>query len=246
MCTVTIIARKSGYALGMNRDEQLTRVAGLPPTLQAIDDRRIISPAEPTGGTWIALNDAGVTFALINWYSVSARVVARQISRGGIIRAVQTAINPRETAALLAEQPLSRINPFRLVVIFPTTKEVIEWRWNLKKLTRVTHGWQTQQWVSSGYDEPTAQRLRGVTFIHAQRQSSVGRVAWLRRLHGSHAPEFGPFSTCMHRADAATVSYTEVVVSARTGLMNYAATALCAGGGFQSQRFLLGDSRRAG
>jgi len=33
MCTVTFIARRNGYVLGMNRDEKLTRAAGLPPRL---------------------------------------------------------------------------------------------------------------------------------------------------------------------------------------------------------------------
>jgi hypothetical protein len=42
-----------------------------------------------------------------------------------------------------------------------------------------------------------------------------------------HVPETGPFSTCMHRADAATVSYTEVVVSSRQAMMRHHAGAPC-------------------
>ena len=42
MCTVTFIARKSGYALAMNRDEKLTRVPGLPPSKKTINGRTVL------------------------------------------------------------------------------------------------------------------------------------------------------------------------------------------------------------
>ncbi len=83
MCTVSFIARRHGYLLAMNRDEQLTRAEGLPPKIVHVGERKVICPSEPGGGTWIAVNDAGVTFALINWYSVQARVQKNPVSRGG-------------------------------------------------------------------------------------------------------------------------------------------------------------------
>ena len=71
--------------------------------------------------------------------------------------------------------------------------------------------------------------VRGKTFQRAVRQHSAGSQDWLRRLHRSHSPKAGPFSTCMHRADAATVSYTEVTVSGREALIRYHAGAPCQG-----------------
>jgi hypothetical protein len=38
-------------------------------------------------------------------------------------------------------------------------------------------------------------------------------VAWLRALHRDHGNEPGAFSICVHRDDAATVSYSEILVS---------------------------------
>jgi len=75
----------------------------------------------------------------------------------------------------------------------------------LKQLVRKNHRWKSKQWISSGFDEPTAQRARGKTFQRAGRQHSAESLDWLRRLHRSHSPYASPFSTCMHRADAATV-----------------------------------------
>ncbi|MBC8002816.1 MAG: NRDE family protein [Opitutaceae bacterium] len=227
MCTVTFIARQKGYCLGMNRDEKLTRPAGLPPKRKKMNGRAIISPSEPGGGTWIAVNDHGATLALINWYSITARVGGKVVSRGEVINSMSDAISPDFADAALAGLPLKLINPFRLIGAFPVTGEIVEWRWNLEKLVRKNHRWKTQQWISSGFDEPTAQRVRGKTFQRVARQHSAGSLDWLRRLHRSHSPKAGPFSTCMHRADAATVSYTEVAVSWRHAAMRYHAGAPC-------------------
>ena len=108
MCTVSLIARKNGYALAMNRDEKLARVAGLPPKLRLVAGRKILCPSEPGGGTWIALNDAGITFALINWYAITARVKANSISRGEVVNAVSATISAAAAAVILEALPLHR------------------------------------------------------------------------------------------------------------------------------------------
>jgi len=59
MCTVTFIARQTGYCLGMNRDEMLTRPTGLTPKRLKVDGCAVIGPSEPGGGTWITVNDHG-------------------------------------------------------------------------------------------------------------------------------------------------------------------------------------------
>jgi len=235
MCTVTFSPRKHGYALAMNRDEQLTRAAGLPSTESVINGRRVLAPSEPSGGTWISVNDSGVTFALINWYSINARIDENPVSRGKVVRA----LSPCNTAALASQSlellPLKKMNPFRLIGVFPNDANILEWRWDLSKLIHQKKTWQIQQWVSSGFDEPEAQRMRGITFQEALRQKSVGSLDWLRRLHRSHLPTTGPFSTCMHRSDAATVSYTEITVFWKKSVMRYfdAAPCKCTRGQFQ-------------
>ena len=227
MCTITFIARKKGYCLGMNRDEKLTRPIALPPRLKKVDGRAVVCPSEPDGGTWIALNDSGATLALINWYSITDRVRTDPISRGKIVNTVNAATVPAGVESALDQILLKRINPFRLIGVFQATREVAEWRWDLKRLVRQNHKWKSQQWISSGFDEPATQRVRGKVFRQLQRQRSVGTLNWLHRLHRSHKPQAGPFSTCMHRADAATVSYTEIAVSEQSAVFCYHAGAPC-------------------
>jgi len=239
MCTVSFLARKRGYAIAMNRDEKLTRAVGLPPSKSNINGITVVSPSEPGGGTWIALNDSGVTFTLINWHSIRAQVKSKPVSRGVVVNTVSLAITPDFTATALAQLPLKQINPFRLIGIFPATHEIIEWRWDFKKLTRKNHPWRARQWISSGFDEPAAQRIRHETFRRAMKQKSAGTLDWLRRLHRSHAPASGPFATCMHRADAATVSYSEVVAASHRATMRHTISAPCQGSAVHAQSLKL-------
>jgi hypothetical protein len=229
MCTVSFLARKSGYVLAMNRDEKLSRPAGLPASEKVIDGCSVLGPSELGGGTWIALNGFGVTYALINWYAIAKRVKVLPVSRGKVVTAVSPVKAPAVAATLLGRLPLARINPFRLIGIFPATREIAEWDWDLKKMVQKKHPWAAQQWISSGFDEPTAQRIRARTFQQKLKLKSAGSLDWLRRLHGSHLPSIGPFSTCMHRVDAATVSYTEVAVAQKTAALRYFAGAPCQG-----------------
>jgi len=239
MCTVTFIPRDVGYYLAMNRDEQLTRIAGLPPQPKIVNGRTILCPSEPAGGTWISLNDACVCFALINWYSVPDRVKVGAVSRGEVVKITGSSYESEEADKKVASLPLNFINPFRLIGIFHNEHEVVEWRWDLKKLVRRNHKWEPQQWISSGFDEPQAQVVRSSTFQRSQRDSSAGTLEWLYQLHSSHHPEPGPFSTCMHRADAVTVSYTEICVSREGGLMRYRSGSPC----MNSQQ-VTGDNQR--
>jgi hypothetical protein len=221
MCTVTFIPRSKGYCLGMNRDEKRSRVKGLLPAVHESHGHRIIYPSEPTGGTWIALNDQGVSFALINWYSIPARVISHTVSRGEVIPSVAAADSSIMVDRNLAQIPLKQTNPFRLVAVFPNSREIVEWRWDLKQLTRKEHRWRAQQWISSGFNEPQAQKVRSATFKKALNQKKAGSLRWLRRLHRSHVPHSGPFSICMHRDDAVTVSYTEVCLDHRRWVLRH-------------------------
>jgi len=226
MCTVSFIARKNGYALAMNRDEKLTRAAGLPPKIRKVDDQEVLYPSEPGGGTWIALNDTGVTMALINWHSIKAQVKVNAVSRGEVVNAVKTASGKDLVVSALTKLPLTRINPFRLIGVFPAG-EIYEWRWNLKRLVCKKHLWKPRQWISSGFDEAKAQRMRSATFKLMQKKRRISGRGWLRDLHSSHAPGCGPFSTCMHRNDAATVSCTEISICSQQATMRYHPGAPC-------------------
>lgn len=245
MCSVTFWPRQDGYLLGMNRDESLIRVVGLPPTRITIGTRTAIHPSEPGGGTWTSLNDHGVGIALINWYAITTRASQPTASRGDVVLALRNCRTADEAADLLSGLPLVRTNPFRVIGFFAPDQEVWEWRWNLRELACLRHDWSPSQWLSSGYDEPTAQRIRGTTFDSMRREPDAGSIAWLRRLHASHGTERGPFSICMHRDDAATVSYSELEVSGTLATMRHCLGAPCRARDFLGETISICSARAA-
>ena len=222
MCTVTFLAQARGYVLGMNRDEQRTRVLGRPPSRWRAGKLAALAPSEPGGGTWAGVNETGAAWALINGYSVGRGRGATEApaegwrSRGEVVRNVLGLARRPDVEPVLAALPLSRVKPFRLIGVFPGAQQLVEWRWDGVGLVVLDHSWATATWISSGHDEPGAERLRREQFVRWASEADGGLgVEALRCLHASHRPGPGPYSHCVHRPDAVTVSYVEVEVSGR-------------------------------
>lgn len=280
MCTVSFLPSPQGFYLAMNRDEKRDRFAALPPEIVEFENHRVLFPREPTGGTWISANDAGVCLALINWHRIAEPASGGQLlpqkrnrpnaiearsswatqpvettgcpsgserverepnngvrSRGEVIRKLVGISTSDEISTAVKKLPLRKLRPFRLIAIVSAENRVIEWRWNLNRLSIRKHSWESRHWFSSGFDEPRAEVERAkvcASFVVPLRRDDPGSarartgvnaagysLKWLRRLHCSHEPERGPFSICMHRPDAATVSYTEVAVGGQSVVMCY-------------------------
>jgi Transport and Golgi organisation 2 len=221
MCTVSFLPSPRGFYLAMNRDEKRDRFAALPPEIVEFENHRVLFPREPTGGTWISANDAGVCLALINWHRIEREPTNDTISRGLVIRELAGTSTADGIVAALKKLPLRKLRPFRLIAIVSAGNQVIECCWNLNRLSIRKHSWESRHWFSSGFDEATAEAERTRVCSALADESAKRDLKWLRRLHRSHAPERGPFSICMHRPTAATVSYTEVVVSGRSVVMRY-------------------------
>ncbi len=212
MCTLSFIPREQGYVVAMNRDELLSRGIAAAPQVFRTGETLAIYPHEAQGGTWLASNEYGVTLAVLNWNDAAKKASSeKQKSRGLVIPDVIGASNATEAAAILAAHPLRGTFPFCLIGIFAREHEVREWRWDGQRPAQTRHSWSLRHWFSSGRSDEAATMQRGATFAAACHDTDAGSVEWLRRLHRSHVPEPGPFSICVHRDDAATVSYSEVV-----------------------------------
>jgi hypothetical protein len=126
MCTVTVLPRAllSSDAsddqlllrVVCNRDELTTRAPALPPTMWTAGPRRVLMPIDPlSGGTWIAANDAGLVFVLLN--ANDGASASAGVSRGIII---PTLVSCGTISCALAQAqliPADRFAPFRLLII---------------------------------------------------------------------------------------------------------------------------------
>jgi hypothetical protein len=217
VCTLSFLPTVEGFRLAMNRDEKRARVAALPPKKFQLGQRQALYPHEPGGGTWLAVNDAGLCLALINWHRVKREPRAKTESRGQVIPRLIGLPSTKVLGRNLRALPLPNLRPFRLIAIDGKLRRLTEWRWDTKSLASRQFDWRTRHWFSSGYDELTAEKVRTPICD----LWPLGTAAQLRKLHASHLPERGPFSICMHRADAVTVSYSEVIVSERRVTFRY-------------------------
>jgi hypothetical protein len=246
MCTLTFIAGDTSHHIAMNRDERVTRGAGKPPEIHQVGGTKVIYPSDGEDGTWIGLNDYGIVLALVNWNDVVSpgERDGKARSRGQIIPAL---IGSRSLAELSMAFKASNVRgmlPFRLVGIFPFEKQIWEWRWDCTQLDSQIHKWRSQHWFSSSLSDKKAEGLRGAACRDAHSEPDAGSVAWLRRLHASHAGGAGAFSVCVHREDVRTLSYTEVVLTPATVVVEHFTGSPCSmGSGHLTESQLTAVSR---
>jgi transport and Golgi organization protein 2 len=215
MCTLTVVTDNDEYIMAMNRDEKIARGAGLSPEMHEFDVTRAIYPGDGNGGTWLATNEYGITFALLNWNDIALRHRAfeKTRSRGRVIPALIDSRSLSDLHEVFGASNFAGMLPFRLVAVFPFEQELWEWRWDTAELECLVHEWESRHWFSSSLSDEQAERMRGAACRMARHESDAGSVRWLRRLQASHAGGPGPFSLCVHREDVRTLSYTEVMVS---------------------------------
>ena len=218
----------------MNRDEDRSRVAGIFRGVRRQESVSVIGPTEPSGGTWVAANEFGGAFALLNWYAKSGPDLMSPISRGKLVRDVSFAQDFVEAGERIEQCSLDRFRPFRLLGFSGATGEVREWRWDGLALEMKDHPWRRACWASSGYDEPGAQASRKKCFEKHDWPGGEEDSAALREFHRGHRPGRGALSVCMHREEAATVSYTEFEVTDTIVRASYHAGAPCEENGFVS------------
>ncbi len=228
MCSVSFLPHSGGFDLLMNRDELLSRPAALPPSIHRCGGLAALYPHELHGGTWAGINESGLTLALINWYSQPQ--LAGTLSRGEVIPALLAEETAGEAEVRLKALPLSRMNPFRLIIVSPSEKRLQEWRSSGSLLEGSALPWEKCHWFSSGFDEEQANHVRRLTCGDAAGEADADTLPWLRRLHRSHVPTNGAFSLCMHRADACTVSCTEISLNSTGAVMAYHAGPPCCSG----------------
>jgi hypothetical protein len=236
MCTLTFVPTEGGYVAGMNRDEKLVRPSAIPPRRFDFPGAAALYPREMSGGTWIACNGHGNLLALLNWNDVVPRFDGENLrSRGVMIPELIGGDDFAHTRACLARLDLNQMPPFRLIGAFLRESIITEWRWDGLRQQEFTFAWEKRHWFSSSLSDALARRERGRTCEKAARTRGAEADSWMRNLHQSHDPVPGPFSICVHRKDAATVSYTEVRCSGKRIYMNYRSGNPCLTDSFDSE-----------
>ncbi|MHC4429589.1 MAG: NRDE family protein [Planctomycetota bacterium] len=229
MCTLTWHDASDGYQIFFNRDERRERKPEMPPAIRRCGDTRFVAPLDGDHhGTWIAVNEYGLSVCLLNGFpAAGARDREEYTSRG---RLPMTAIGQRSTAGVatwLRTVDLARYRPFVLVVFEPENIGLLA-QWSGVSIDVVAGRPHEQPLVSSSFYTEQVRRSRTAVFRDLMRPGSALSATHLE-FHRSHRPSAGPHSPCMHRDEAATVSFSRIDVCLERVCFHYAPNSPCRG-----------------
>lgn len=200
MCTLTWEIFSGGYELHFNRDESRARKKADLPELYIRSGVSIIAPRDPeAGGTWISLNQAGVSLCLLNNYD-AARHIKAKTSRGILVSSLSVAQDITEVQNLFESLDLTQYSAFDLFAFSPNQNPLqISWDGAISSKQQPTKSFAS----SSGFDTREV-----ITGRHEQYLKKGSQP--LADFHSSHSPSRSAYSVCMHRPDAKTQSYSRI------------------------------------
>jgi hypothetical protein len=215
MCTVSWLHSDNKYILISNRDEKTTRSEAIPPAIRVSSGVRFLSPLDAAfGGTWIALNERGLSLALLN--GVGSR--GGTVSRGHVITSIAHAGCLTEAESLIRAITLERFAPFILLTLSGAGAAIFRW---------------TGKALLSEFECPARGLLTSSSFdddgVRAARERVFERASFPEPFHRSHAGGKNARSVCMHRPDAKTVSLTRIDVGLAGSFMSYQPGSPCEG-----------------
>jgi Transport and Golgi organisation 2 len=228
MCTATWVRDEEGYQLFFNRDEKLTRKRETAPRLLERDGVRFIAPADGDfGGTWLAVNEFGVSICLLNGANLTRSIVPStgQRSRGFVIPEIIAGESSTAVRARIQRLDFSRFSAFTIAILDFEATTILEWK-------GVSLTWTASEdshlpITSSSFDTAAVRQERRQDFDRLLRDAGLINPELLHGFHSSHNPARGPYSVCMHRDDAETVSFTRIRVTRSRASVLYHPGAPC-------------------
>jgi len=222
---MTWFVKDNGYELFFNRDESVSRSRAQKPSVQYIEDVRYISPTDvDAGGTWIAVNQFGVSVCLLNHYQYEQIATYKKwVSRGEIVRSFANTNNLVSAELKFKDLSLDDYRAFRMFIIdrFGNNFLCI---WDGHS-SRIEMSVSTPK-SSSSVDAKHVKTARKKLFRDVGLQDSYNTSKFLE-FHAGHTPNKSQESVCMHRTDANTVSLSHIVVDGDTINFSYADGAPC-------------------
>lgn len=223
MCTVSWIYQGAGYHLFCNRDEKHTRRPASKPQLLTRGGMRFLAPIDGDfGGSWIAVNESGLSLALLNRGPGSPA----QLSRGLLVMDLIASPTLADVTECLAATDLSDFAPFALLGLAPGLPAAL-FTWDGRDAAVVADADPYMPLVSSSVDPAGCESRRRATLERIRANSPDLRPGALLAFHRSHSPAPSAHSVCMHRDDAQTVSFTWVTVDSAEANLYYEAGSPC-------------------
>jgi len=216
MCTVSWIHTPRGYHLLSNRDERHTRKPALAPVIHEVGGVRFIAPVDGDhGGSWIAVNEFGITFSLVNRYrcgKCSSETKPQPPSRGLLLTSLADCCSLQEAQSRFDSLDLAAYPPFTVAVLALSNPSLLL-HWTGRDSLIECNGDAAMPLISSSFDPRGVEVYRKRLFDTLAAERGDVDLKLLMDFHSSHAPIPSAYSPCMHRENALTVSFSRVTVA---------------------------------
>ena len=216
MSTVSWLHSSGGYQLLCNRDERHIRKPALGPMIRNLSGVRVIAPVDGhLGGAWIAVNEAGLAFSLVNRYvcgRCSPESNRKPPSRGLVLMRLADCRSLEEAQSRFDRLDLGPYPPFTIVLLAPNKPSMLL-HWTGHQSLIEGNGESAMPLVSSSFAPRSVEVYRKRLFQTLAATRGCVDVKLLMDFHASHAPIPSAYSPCMHRDNADTVSFSRVTVS---------------------------------
>lgn len=216
MCS--FIWKKFGEELVVvfNRDESVLRPKAELPTIYQDQHVSFIMPKDPQGqGSWLAVNEYGFIFALLNDYQGILKQGGDLVSRGLLVRTLANCSSWSEVNYTMEQWTLQTSQPFKLAVLTQSRQQ--HWHYD-GKVSRLQAERLPNILFSSGHPQVDAIIRNRTTYLQQQRIDSQSDLLTIFKSHhpvepGSQHGAIGDsYSFCMHRDDAKTQSMSSIAV----------------------------------
>ncbi len=243
MCTASWLKRGDSLLLFFNRDELRDREAALPPTARLDAGVGWVAPTDGRAhGTWIGATERGLALALLNRSDGNRPAEAE--SRGRLIPTLVDVEDAEHLAARLARHRLERFAPFRLLALWRGAESALIAGWDGERLDFDTADAELGLLCSSGLGDERATAARGAVWERWRSDSPAWEARNHREFHRDHTPEPSAWSVCVHRPEAATVSFTEIELMPGGAELRYRPGPPCLPAGIHAARIGTAEGSR--
>lgn len=220
MCTVTWWRSGTDYGVLFNRDESRKRLEAEPPSTRDLGTCTYISPVDrDAGGTWIWVNQYGVTGCILNNYPRHNTSVNHPVSRGLLLTSLACLDSVAEISGAVATEQLSHYRAF--IILAFDERSLGQTSWDGKTLTSQRDNDVCCPLTTSGYKPEEVISYRHDRFVQRFAQQTERSHEELAAFQSEHDPSMPAHSVLMTREDARTVSQSHVRVTGSSVSLSY-------------------------
>ncbi|MCZ6675035.1 MAG: NRDE family protein [Verrucomicrobia bacterium] len=223
MCTVSWYSQLNEYTLFFNRDESRNRQPGLPPKIGTSEETQYICPLDPEGGgTWLLVNEHGLTLGLLNYYEkqIHYQPGIRQ-TRGELPLKFASSKDLPEVEAVFDKLDLAPYPPLHFLAV-DCSGTALLLTWDGQTIIVSYPNWVDLPITTSSFETSRVVKGRKALFVEEVALAN-DQVQAMERFHTGTRPEPDAYSVLMARPDAKTVSVSRIDVTDTEVRMRYQA-----------------------